>query len=126
MSRPEQELQIAVVSWLDLALEHDKGFFWATPNETGVSGRRGAMLGHIRKQMGVRAGMPDLMVAHQACGYPVASELKSKTGRQPATQKAIQSRFEAIGWPYFICRSVADVEDALNKAGVPIRVKRLI
>lgn len=126
MNRPEQELQERVVEFLDLAIDAEAGFFWATRNETGVSGRMGMMLGVIAKKMGVKPGMPDLMVAHKECGYSVGIELKSKTGRQTEAQKAVQKRFEDIGWPYTVCRSVDDVQDALEAAGVPLRVKRLL
>ena len=126
MNHPEQELQQRVVQFLDLAIDAKAGFFWATRNETGVSGRKGAMLGKIAKTMGVKPGMPDLMVAHKECGYPVGIELKSKTGRQTPAQKSVQERFEDIGWPYSVCRSVDEVQDALEAAGVPLRVKRLL
>ncbi|MEO1538506.1 MAG: VRR-NUC domain-containing protein [Pseudomonadota bacterium] len=121
----EQDLQYAVVDWLDLAIDAKLGFFWATPNETGVGGKRGKMLGAIRKRMGVRPGMPDIMVAHTEVSHPVGIELKTAKGRQTDNQKAIQARFEALGWPYYVCRSVDQVQDALEGAGVPLRVQRL-
>lgn len=122
----EQDLQASVVEFLDLAIDAKAGFFFAIRNETGVSGRRGAMLGAIAKKMGVKTGMPDLMVAHQECGYPVGIELKTAKGRQTPNQKAVQERFEQIGWKYHVCRSVDDVQNALETEGVPLRVKRLL
>lgn len=121
---PEQQLQIDTVKFLNLALDPSASFFWATPNETGVSGRKGAMLGAIRKAMGVKPGFPDLMIAHEVVINPIGCELKVGRNTQTAPQKGVEAIFIRLGWPYYVCRSVQDVYEALLAEGVPMRVKR--
>lgn len=121
MRRPEQELQKAAIDWLHLAVHHDRTFFFAVPNETGQGGKRGMILGKIRKEMGVVSGVPDILLQDREAGL-IGLELKSANGRQTATQKTAQDRMEAAGAKYFLCRCIADIHNALTACGVPVRV----
>ena len=59
------------------------------------------------KQMGVRAGFPDLILLIPNRFYPFCGiELKAKTGRQSENQKAYQKEFESIGAKYVVVRSL--------------------
>lgn len=131
MKRPEQELQITLVDWLDLAIDPKSGWRWHTPNEGQQGGKRGAIIGRIRKQMGLVAGFPDLCLTHQdliceACGVarPIGLEVKAGSA-QTASQKACEERFKSFGWPYYIVRSLDDLRDVLKEEGIPSRVVEL-
>ena len=125
----EQELQKAVVQWLRTVLFFDRSFFFGVANETGVAGKRGMILGKIRKAMGVLAGIPDINIGHRPegskWGYLVGIELKTAKRRQTTAQKAVQGIYGVMGWPYRVCRSIDEVETFLLDIELPIRVKRL-
>ena len=67
------------------------------------------------KQMGVRAGFPDLLMLIPNKYYPfMGIELKTKTGRQSDHQKAYQKEFDSIGAKYVVCRSLEEFIEVVN------------
>lgn len=113
----EDDLQITCARYLDTALT--EGWrWWHTPN--GGSRRKGEA-GKLRA-MGVKPGVPDIIVAGPDRRM-VAIELKSATGSMRKEQREFREWAEASGWAFYVCRSVDDVEIALDGAGVPLKAR---
>jgi hypothetical protein len=79
-------------------------------------------------RLGLRPGFPDILVLHPAptdiegrsrC-ILVGLELKTEAGRQSVVQRAVEAEFQAAGATYSLCRSIDDVQAALDAAGVPL------
>ena len=124
MNRIEQNLQIQVWQYLQVALNHNNAFAWATVNESGFGGKKAIILGSIRKKCGVVAGIPDLFVFSK--GQLIGLELKTIVGTQSDSQKVIEKRIEASGGQYHLVRSVQEVEEALRANGVDLKVRSLV
>lgn len=110
----EDELQHAVCLFLAVALPSDATYF-AVPN----GGKRHAREAARMKGLGLRAGVPDLIVIHR--GRALFLELKTKRGVMSAAQKAMQQLLIYSGATVVVCRRVDDVERALRDAGLPLR-----
>ena len=121
MAKPEQALQIAVSRYLEVTLRPPS--WWSAIGHGGGGLVRGAML----KRMGVKKGVPDIIVIHPVASagselgaWLVGIELKAPKGRQSPEQVAVQRAFEQAGGFYYVCRSVDEVEDALRQTGIPL------
>ena len=113
MKRPEQQIHRACVEYLTL-LESQKRltFFhpynggWRTPAE-----------GRIGKTLGVRAGIPDLVLILP--GSKVAFiEVKSGTGKATNNQIATMAALNHFGAPTAIVRSVTELEEIIKQWGI--------
>lgn len=105
MRHLEDNLQKSIVRWFDLQYPKLKLRLHHSPN----GGKRNAIEAAKFKQMGVRAGFPDLLLLVPNRFYPfLGVEIKTKTGRQSEHQKEYQREFESIGAKYVICRSLDD------------------
>lgn len=103
MRHLEDSLQKLCVRWFDLKYPKFSLFLHHSPN----GGKRNAIEAAKFKQMGVRSGFPDLILIVPNRFYPFCGiELKTKTGRQSANQKAYQKEFESIGAKYVVVRSL--------------------
>lgn len=110
---PELELHRAVSAALDLVLA---GGAWWTSIEHSYAGiRQGAR----RKSIGVKRGIPDVLVV--AGGRALWVELKSPRGSLTPDQKAVHEQLRDAGGEVAVCRSVEQVLDALRSWGVPMR-----
>ena len=130
MTRPEQALQQAVAAYLWRALPPE----WAW---TAIGhGGGGKIRGGILKSMGLRRGVPDILIfcpkkwreyrvmaaaPFVPCG--IALELKSADGRVSKEQREFQDLLALAGWAIVIARDVATVYDELRALGVPLRAK---
>lgn len=115
MRHLEDFLQKACVQWFDLKYPKLKLRLHHSPN----GGKRNAIEAAKFKQMGVRAGFPDLILLIPNRFYPFCGvELKTRTGRQSEHQKDYQKEFESIGAKYVVCKSLDEfikvVTDYLN------------
>lgn len=115
MRHLEDSLQKSCVRWFDYAHPKYRLRIHHSPN----GGYRNAIEAAKFKQMGVRAGFPDLILLIPNKFYPFCGiELKIKTGRQSENQKAYQKEFESIGALYVVVRSLDEfikvVEDYLK------------
>lgn len=108
MRRPEQALQQSVAAYLDHVMPHL--LWWHVPNS---SGNRGARLGGILKSMGVKAGVPDLVLILPN-GLAGFIELKAGRGKLTEAQEAFRDRAVKLGCLWAEARSLADVEDILT------------
>jgi hypothetical protein len=98
-------------------------FFWHTENERKCTPREGVQ----RVRMGVRAGVPDLIIATpspecpQACA--VAVELKMPGKKLSRAQKQVREKLLECGWVYFEIRSVDQMLSLVERLW-PGRLKR--
>jgi hypothetical protein len=108
MKRPEQDLQKAICRFIDLAAP---GLIYFHPaNEVGRSSVR---LGAIRKSIGVKPGIPDLVFVLPH-GKAAFIEVKAGKGRLTEAQEAFRLLCDERGIPWALARSVADVEAILH------------
>jgi hypothetical protein len=114
MNRPEQNLQIAVVDFLRLALV-PPATFWATPN----GGLRTPREASLMKATGTRAGVPDLWIMWP--GNLGGVELKAPKGRLSPEQIEWRGITETNLHRWACCRSVGEVITTLETWGVPFR-----
>src|SRR4051812_14223062 len=115
LMHPEEQLQRSVVDLLQvyanrglLTFCHPANGGWRSKAEAGAF-----------KAMGVRAGVPDLLVWTQGGGH-FAIELKA--GRRAVlsgAQVVWHSTLESLGHRVYVCRSVDDVERCLRAEAVP-------
>lgn len=118
VKRPEEALQKLVVSFLRVA--SPSTVFFHVPNQKGT--RKGWEQG-LLSAMGVRPGVADLVfvLPEGRIGF---IELKAPNGgRQEPDQARFEEDVRALGAPYLICRSLAEVEGALKAWGVPLRAR---
>lgn len=91
--------------------------FWSTIPAGGGGRIRGAQL----KARGFKAGLPDLMIFAPG-GKVLGIELKrpGKGGSQSPEQKAMEQRFVDCGLWYVLCRSVEEVQRAIDFVKIPV------
>jgi len=78
-------------------------------------------------RLGLKAGMPDLMLWWHSDTGPATLmiELKTLKGRLNKHQEAMHPKLIGMGIPVEICRSVAEVLAVLRRYNVPLRAARL-
>lgn len=115
-SRPEQALQMAVAEYLGRTL--DPSVVWSAIGHGGGGRTRGAIL----KGMGVKAGLPDIMIwwigDETRC---VGVELKSRRGGLSERQREMFRRLHAAGVATYTCRSVDDIQAIVRDLLIPSR-----
>lgn len=115
MKRPEESLQRQVASFLRATVPAPPmGPVWFHVPNGGARSRAEA---GIFKAMGVRAGMLDLVFLWRRS---FLIELKGPNGSLSLEQKATIADLELLGIPTFVCRSMDEVQAALNEMGVPL------
>lgn len=85
--------------------------WWHTPN----GGKRHISVAKQLKKMGTRAGVSDFVFLFEVAPRIAFLELKDADGRQEDAQKDFQRDVEAIGCPYFIARTPAEVDRVLTE-----------
>jgi hypothetical protein len=114
----EHDLQKAVVDFLAIALG-DRIPWTAVDHAARLSPRQGA----ARKRRAVKRGQADLRFVLPPHGQSGEIELKIKGAYQKPEQKAWEAAVTAAGARYALCRSVAEVADALTEWGVTLRAR---
>lgn len=122
---PEEQIQAAIVAYLELALPPGCGvFFSATMNGVKVTPAIRAKL----KAAGVRPGVLDLVfivlwdVGDLKAGDTYWIEVKSATGQPTPEQKVIMAALWGKGRGAY-ARSVEQASAALDAWGFPLRVR---
>lgn len=112
----ETPLQIAAASYLDLALPEPLRALHIPNGEL----RHPAVAGKL-KAMGVKEGAADLLIL----GFHpfIWIELKSAKGRLTQAQKDWRDWCRSIGAPWFLCRSLEDIAEALESLQIRLKVK---
>ena len=111
--RPEQALHRACAQFLDIALPSDSVWFHP-PN----GGARSPVEAAIFKGLGVKPGVPDLVIVHR--GRFIAIELKSEDGRLTPAQKAMHERLRLAGAVVTTAKSLEELQDFLGQI-IPLR-----
>lgn len=75
--------------------------------------------GRMTRAPGYRAGTPDLLLVYR--GKPIGIELKAPVGRQSQSQKLAEMEWTLAGGLYLIARTLDEVCQQLECAGVPLR-----
>lgn len=112
----EHDLQAAVAEYLTLTLPHE-AVFCSIPN----GGKRAKATAGKLKAEGLKAGAPDLLILCR--GRAIGLELKTGKGRLSPQQMAFSMRWTTAGGVYAVARSLEDVADLLDAAGVPLRAR---
>lgn len=103
MRHVEDTLQKSCVRWFDLQYSHLSWALFHVPNGGTRNVREAAKL----KEMGVRPGVPDLMLVLPRHGYHyLALELKVGKNKQTENQKWYQSKMTESGGKYVVIRSL--------------------
>jgi hypothetical protein len=115
---PEQALQRQIAQFLDAALA---GNAWYSTIPLGGGGRvRGAIL----RGMGVKAGVPDMVVVD--AGRAIWLELKARKGRVSDEQTACHKALRRAGCAVYVIRSLDEAIIALRECGVPLRIAEAV
>ena len=112
--QPEQDFQMAVKKFLELALPFPDAWF-------GASAAKGTnkTTGGILKGMGYKPGTPDMLIC-QFGRPPIWLELKSAAGRLSKAQEQCRKDLVAAGCYWALVRTLDDVERILRRFGVPL------
>lgn len=113
-NREEDALQRAVVRYLQWALPPDATYH-SIPNEGVRHTKAAARL----ISMGLRAGVPDLVVLYQ--GRSIYFELKAPKGALSESQRQFHRKLVYCGFQVITCRTPECVEESLREFGVPLR-----
>ncbi len=105
----EKMLHKVVAAWLDQNLPEDT--FWTT----FPSGGGGEVRGYLLKDMGLKAGVPDILIFGN--NTVTCVELKSEKGVLSEDQKIVIAKLEQLGFKTYLCKSLADVQQALHTQG---------
>ena len=116
MKHPEEQLQINIIKWWKLAHAglgiQTEQLLWHTPN----GGKRSKIEAARFKAMGVRAGVPDLLLAVPRGGHhALFIELKAP-GRRNATtplQDMVSDALERQGYCTVVCDSFESATDTI-------------
>lgn len=111
-AHPEQSLQRGVVTLLSVALG---GVAWFSHFPSGGGGE---MRGKILKGMGLKPGVPDILIIDGGRCYWL--ELKAPKGTITDNQKQCHAALGRAGCGIAIIRSIDDVLPALKKWGVAL------
>ena len=112
MNRPEQALQIAACDFIEKAAP---GLLFFHPANGGA---RSKVEGAIFKAMGVRKGVPDLVILLPNAGAGFI-ELKAGKGVLSPAQKQWRDDLRARGYAWAEARSLEEVEDILGRWLLP-------
>jgi hypothetical protein len=112
--RPEEALQRSVVGLL--AIYENRGLLTYAHVPNG--GRRSKAEAGIFRALGVRAGVPDLLLWARG-GGAFGIELKTGRGALSDAQVVWHSTLASLGHRVYVCRSVDDVERCLRAEAVP-------
>ncbi len=117
----EQLLHFAVAEYLGYALKPP--VFWTT----FPAGGGGKMRGAILKGMGLKAGVPDILVFANcemaaACKV-IGIELKAGTGKLSEDQIVTHADMMLAGARCRVARSIGQVQDILIANGIPIHAR---
>lgn len=110
--KPEDRLQIAVATYL--RAKYPETLWCHIANERQTSPQRGAKL----KKMGVRAGMPDVMVFRRSGTNKyigLAIELKVGNNKPTEAQYDVMYHLKCLGWFTAFCWSFDEAQKIIDE-----------
>lgn len=116
----EDDFHVAVAHLLTICLLPPTTF---TTFPAGYGKLSKATAGKL-KAKGLKAGFPDIMIFARAGHYysrVVGLELKTSRGSVTSKQRTMHAALQAVGVQVFVVRSLREVMDALNSAGIAHR-----
>lgn len=113
MKRPEQVLHFACVRLLGLLCSTGKLSYFHTPN----AAKRSKFQSMLLNKLGVRAGVPDLIV-FLPNNRVLFIELKASQGRLSEKQKMFHVELTQLGYAVDIIRSLDELRVLLGANGV--------
>jgi hypothetical protein len=113
LNRPEEQLHRAVVQLLGIYEARGLLAYCHVPNGE----RRDPVTGARLKAMGVRAGVPDLLLWSYGSHFQI--ELKAGQRRPSAAQDLWRGMMATHDCDVHVCRSIDEVEAVLRLEGVP-------
>lgn len=117
--QPERGLHLAVADYLDMALPVD-AVWHHSPNEW-FGGPRAHALAALMKRKGTRSGWPDVEILFRREIYFI--ELKDRDEPLSKSQNDLHPKICNTGARLAICRSVAEVQAALDVWDIPLRAR---
>lgn len=111
----ENELHVSVANLLDWVLQPPA--FWTT--FPAGWGKFSGMMAQLLKRMGLKPGMPDILVFYAGGCFGI--ELKTGKNTVAPEQKATHAKLGAAGVQVEVCRSVEDVMIVLANSDLPLR-----
>ena len=115
MARREEWLeQVRLASLLDKWMDPSCAF-WSATDPVAHS----AMSGLMRKRRGVKSGVPDTLVWYRRKSITI--EMKSRSGRCSAAQRAAREALIRAGAEWWVCRTASAAMWALKRSGVRFR-----
>jgi hypothetical protein len=114
MRREEWQEQKKLARLLDKWLDRDRAW-WTATDPVAAS----ALSGAIRKQRGVKPGVPDVLVWYD--GKSITIEMKSRQGKCSRRQRLARGGLLQAGAQWRLCRSARSAMFTLYEAGVPFR-----
>lgn len=120
MKRPEQALQIAVMTYLRTACPNALAF--SIPN----GGYRRPIEACIMKATGTLAGVPDILILWEPgrCGF-IELKAPGAANRLSVAQKSFQIRAKILGVPNRVATSLDDVRAIVRDWDIPCRERRI-
>jgi hypothetical protein len=110
MNRPEQALQRGAIQYLRMLENLGELVAFHCP----FGGSRSRTEAAIFKGLGVRAGVPDIVIV-LPIGRVDFIELKAGAGQLSENQKQFKKQIEAMGAPYAECRDLNQVENFVRE-----------
>jgi len=108
----EHQLQISIAQLLDFYERQGKLKWHSVPN----GGHMTPAMGRRRKQEGMKAGAPDLVIYFRG-GATVQVEVKTAKGRMSPVQKIWLNGCQRLNLPYVICRGLGAIEALVKSQG---------
>jgi VRR-NUC domain len=112
--REEWREQVWLASLLDKWMDPSCAF-WTATDPVAPS----AMSGLMRKRRGVKSGVPDTLVWYRRKSITI--EMKSRSGRCSAAQRAAREALIGAGAEWWVCRTASAAMWALERSGVRFR-----
>ncbi len=125
MNYVEAGIQRQIVGWLSWALAEPAWFTAIAHGGRGYGSERGDegwTRGAAWKQMGARAGVPDIEIAYAGVGWWL--EVKSPTGVLSTAQRQVHGALRAAGHHVAVVRSLEQAKAQVAEWGLPTNAEK--
>ena len=120
---PERQAQCSVVEFLEMSLPAGS-IVAAVKNEHGAKGKTEGQrkrFGAKRREEGVKAGFPDLVLCLPGPRVVFIEMKAPKSGVLSDAQRARHAELRALGFDVAVARSIETAKAALREMGVPLK-----